>query len=68
MSRVCQLTGKHPVTGNKRSHSLIATRRRWDINLHTYKVEINGEVFKIKMSARAHKTLNKSLKENNAAQ
>jgi len=63
MSRICQLTGKHPVTGNMRSHSLIATRRRWDVNLHTYKVTIDGKVYKIRLSARAHRTLNKSLKQ-----
>ncbi len=63
MSRVCQITGKHPISGNKRSHSLIATRRRWNVNLHTYKVEINGKVYKVRMSARAYKTLNKTSKK-----
>ena len=63
MSRVCQLTGKHPISGNKRSHSLIATRRRWDVNLHTYKVIIDGKVYKLRLSARAHRSLNKSLKK-----
>ncbi len=61
MSRVCPITGKHPISGNKRSHSLIATRRRWDVNLHTYKVEINGKICKVRMSARAYRSLNKSL-------
>ena len=41
MSRVCPVTGKKPISGNKRSHSLRATRRRWDINLQTYKIEID---------------------------
>ncbi len=63
MSRVCQLTGKHPISGNKRSHSLRATRRRWNVNLHTYKVEIEGKVYKVRMSARAYKTLNKTSKK-----
>ena len=62
MSRVCQITGKGPLTGNKRSHSLRATRRRWNVNLHTYKVEIDGKVYKVRMSTRAYKTLNKSEK------
>lgn len=60
MSRVCPITGKGPLTGNKRSHSLIATRRRWNVNLHTYTIDINGVPTKIKMSARAYRTLNKS--------
>lgn len=29
MSRVCQVTGKRPVTGNNRSHALNATKRRF---------------------------------------
>ncbi len=60
MSRVCPITGKHPLSGNKRSHSLRATRRRWDVNLHTYKIEINGQIVKVRMSARAYRSLNKS--------
>lgn len=63
MSRVCPITGKHPLSGNKRSHSLRATRRTWNVNLQTYKVEINGQVVRVKMSTRAYKTLNKSLKK-----
>ena len=64
MSRKCPVTGKGTLTGNKRSHSLRATRRRWNVNLHTYRVEIDGKVCKVRMSARAYRTLNKSLKEN----
>ena len=59
MSRICPITGKKPMSGNNRSHS-----RRWDVNLHTYRVEIDGQVCKVRMSARAYRTLNKSLKEN----
>ena len=58
MSRICPITGKKPMSGNNRSHS------RWDVNLHTYRVEIDGQVCKVRMSARAYRTLNKSLKEN----
>ena len=64
MSRRCPVTGKGPLTGNKRSHSLRATRRRWNVNLHIYRVEIDGQVCEVRMSARAYRTLNKSLKEN----
>ena len=61
MSRVCQITGKKPISGNKRSHSLRATRRRWDVNLQTYKINIDGKEVKVRMSTRAYRTLNKSL-------
>lgn len=62
MSRVCPLTGKHPISGNKRSHSLRATRRRWNVNLQPCKVEIDGRVVTLKLSARAIKTLRKAEK------
>ena len=52
----CYLTGKTTVTGNKRSHALNATRRTWKANLQTVnKKEKNGNVKKVKISARALK-------------
>jgi len=60
MSRVCPLTGKHPVSGNARSHSLRATRRRWNVNLQPVKVVIDGRVCKVKLSTKAIKTLRKA--------
>ena len=57
MSRVCVVTGKHPVSGNKRSDSLRATRRKWNPNLQKVKVIIDGKPQTVKMSARALKTL-----------
>ncbi len=57
MSRVCAITGKGPLSGNKRSDSLRATRRRWNVNLQKVKVTIDGKPQTVKMSARALKTL-----------
>ena len=37
MSKVCQVTGKRPVTGNNVSHSQRKTRRRFLPNLHTHR-------------------------------
>jgi large subunit ribosomal protein L28 len=62
MSRVCPITGKGPVSGNNRSHSVLATRRVWNVNLQKYKIEINGKMVEVRMSARAYRTLNKSVK------
>lgn len=62
MSRVCPITGKGPISGNTRSHSLRATRRKWNVNLHTYKVEVDGKEMSIRMSARAYRTLQKTSK------
>lgn len=63
MARVCAITGKGPISGNNRSHSLRATRRRWNVNLQPVKVNINGRVVTMKLSARAIKTLNKTNKK-----
>ena len=60
MSRICPITGKGPLSGNTRSHSLRHTRRRWNVNLNTYKIETEGQVYKVRMSARAYRTLQKS--------
>ena len=43
MSRVCQITGKRPTTGNKVSHSNIKKRRRFLPNLHTQRFWLENE-------------------------
>jgi len=55
MSRMCQLTGRGTATGNSRSHSNIATRRKFKINLQTKRV--GG--MKLHLSTRALRTLAK---------
>lgn len=62
MSRVCPVTGKGPLSGNNRSHSLRATRRRWNTNLQKFRVEVDGQVQTVRMSAHAYRTLNKTSK------
>jgi large subunit ribosomal protein L28 len=62
MSKVCPVTGKGPVSGNARSHSLRATRRRWNVNLQKFKVNVDGKLVEVRMSARAYRTLNKTVK------
>ncbi len=49
MSRVCDVCGKRPQTGNNRSHALNATKRRFYPNLSKMKVEILGEVKAMKV-------------------
>ena len=43
MSRVCQITGKRPVTGNTVSHANNRRRRRFLPNLHTQRFWLEGE-------------------------
>jgi large subunit ribosomal protein L28 len=43
MSRVCQVTGKRPTTGNNVSHANNKTRRRFLPNLHTHRFWVESE-------------------------
>ncbi len=45
MARVCHSCGKGPSYGNSRSHSMVATRRRFDANLQKVRI-IEGKVRK----------------------
>jgi large subunit ribosomal protein L28 len=42
MSKVCSVCGKKPAFGNNRSHSMVATKRRFDPNLQRVRVLVNG--------------------------
>lgn len=57
MSRVCEVSGKGPLSGNARSHSLRATRRRWNVNLQKVHMIVDGKPKTVKVSARALRTL-----------
>jgi large subunit ribosomal protein L28 len=61
MSRVCQVTGKRPTTGNKVSHSNIKKRRRFLPNLHTQRFWVEGEKrwVKLKLTTNAMRTIEK---------
>lgn len=43
MSRVCQVTGKRPMTGNNVSHAHNKTRRRYLPNLQTHRFYVPSE-------------------------
>ncbi len=62
MARVCQLTGKKPVTGNKVSHSNIKTKRRFLPNLQTkrYFLAEEDKWITMKLSSEAIRTINKN--------
>lgn len=61
MSRVCQVTGKRPITGNNVSHAHNKTRRRFLPNLHTRKfwVESESRFVKLRISARGQRVIDK---------
>ena len=59
MSRVCELTGKGPMTGNNVSHANNRTKRRFLPNLNdvTLQSETLGRSFKLRISAAALRTV-----------
>ena len=62
MARVCQVTGKKPMTGNKVSHSNIKTKRRFLPNLQTkrYFLAEEDKWVTLKVSSEAIRTINKN--------
>jgi large subunit ribosomal protein L28 len=61
MSKVCQITGKHVITGNKVSHSNRKTRRTFAPNLQDRKYFIPGENrwVSLRVSTAGMRTINK---------
>jgi len=61
MSKVCQVTGKRPASGNRKSHSNIKTRRRWLPNIHVRRfwVETENRWVKLKVSSRGLRIIDK---------
>ena len=54
MSRVCQVTGKGPTTGNNVSHANNKTRRRFLPNLHEHRFWVESERRFVKLRVSAH--------------
>ena len=61
MSRICQLTGKKPITGFNVSKSKRKTKRWFAPNLHTKRFFIpeTGKWVKLKISSSAIRTIDK---------
>ena len=61
MSRVCQVTGKGPMSGNNVSHAHNKTRRRFLPNLHTQRFWMESEqrFVKLKVSRKGLRIIDK---------
>lgn len=61
MSRVCQVTGKGPITGNNVSHANNKTRRRFLPNIHTKRLWLESEqrFVKLKVSQKGLRIIDK---------
>jgi len=61
MSKVCELTGKRPITGNNVSHSNRKTKRRFLPNLQKKRFFVPevGEWITLKVCTKAMRTIDK---------
>ena len=61
MARVCQVTGKAPMTGNNISHANNKTKRRFLPNLHNKRFWLESEqrFVRLRISANGLRTIDK---------
>ncbi len=61
MAKVCQVTGKKPISGNNVSHAHNKTKRRFYPNLHTHRFWVASEsrFIKLKISAKGLRIIDK---------
>ncbi|PJD98095.1 MAG: 50S ribosomal protein L28 [Legionella sp.] len=61
MSRVCQVTGKRPMSGNKVSHANNKTRRRFlpNIQNHKFWVEEENRFVSLKLTTKGMRIIDK---------
>ena len=62
MSKVCQVTGKRPITGNNVSHAHNKTKRRFLPNLHSKRfwVENENRWVKLRVSSNGMRIIDKN--------
>lgn len=62
MSRVCQVTGKRPITGNNVSHANNKTKRRFLPNLHAKRfwLESEGRWVRLRVSTKGMRIIDKN--------
>lgn len=63
----CDLCGKSPQFGHNVSHSKRHTLRRWEPNVHSARVTVDGKLQKLNLCTRCVRTLNKQTKQKTAA-
>jgi large subunit ribosomal protein L28 len=61
MSKVCQVTGKKPMSGNNVSHAKNRTRRRFEPNLqsHRFWIEEEKRFVRLRLSANGMRIVDK---------
>jgi len=56
MAKVCSVCGKKPAFGNNRSHSMVATNRRFNPNLQRVRLLVDGAPKRAYVCTRCLKT------------
>ncbi|QJC33853.1 50S ribosomal protein L28 [Enterobacteriaceae endosymbiont of Donacia provostii] len=66
MTKICQITKKKTIKGNKRSHAMNATKRKFLPNIHYHKFWLAKEkrFIKLKISSKGIRLINKKGIEN----
>ncbi len=59
MARKDQITGKGPMSGNNRSKALNATKRKWNVNLQSVTIMVDGKPKKVRLAASTIRTMKK---------
>ena len=55
MAKVCFSCGKGPAFGNSRSHSMVATRRRFEPNLQKVRIQVGNSPRRVYVCTRCLK-------------
>ena len=55
MAKICAVCGKKPAFGHNRSHSMVATKRRFDPNLQRVRVNLGGKATRAYVCTRCLK-------------
>jgi large subunit ribosomal protein L28 len=55
MPKICHVCAKGPAFGNNRSHSMVATRRRFDPNLQRVRIDDGGTPRRVYVCTRCLK-------------
>jgi large subunit ribosomal protein L28 len=56
VAKICAICGKKPSFGHNRSHSMVATKRRFDPNLQRVRVRLNGKATRAYVCTRCLKS------------
>jgi large subunit ribosomal protein L28 len=55
VSKVCYVCGRQPAFGHRRSHSMVATKRRFEPNLQRVRIDDNGTPRRVYVCTRCLK-------------